>query len=286
MNKNFTKLGLTLGTIVTSIALITSVSKTFATPANFAISDITANCNGTGQVTYTGAIPQGGFTLELKDKAADNSGPFIPTVPPTVITITSGTSPVSYTIPLTYWNPPHYRVDSNYNTKSPSLNCSGVTPTPTNTPTPTPTSTPTPTPTVTATPTPTFTPTPTPCANGGNCDVIIIDCPGEGDCEVNVGSTPTPTATPTATPTPTSGPTATPTPGPTATPTPGPSNNGSNNNSTTNNSGGSQPVQSVLGTTTMAKTGIFEETLMNALSLFGMVSLSVGSLTYAKSKKA
>lgn len=130
------------------------------------------------------------------------------------------------------------------------------------------------TPTPTNTPEETITPTPT-CDQGSTC--FKVDCDGEGECELAIGGTPTPTATPTSTPTPKV--TATPTPGPNATPTPGPSNN-------SNNSSNSQPPKTVLGTTTMAKTGVFEDTLMNALSLIGMVSLSVGSLTYAKSKKA
>lgn len=113
---------------------LANASKVFATPSGsgsatptFAITSISANCDGTGQVTYTGTIPTGGFTLELMDKSGDNSGPFIPTVPATIITITSGTSPVSYVMPLTNWNPPHYRVDSNFETKSPSLNCQAPT---------------------------------------------------------------------------------------------------------------------------------------------------------------
>jgi len=125
-------------------------------------------------------------------------------------------------------------------------------------------------PSVTLTPTyvPSVTPTPT-CTIGSTC--INIDCPGQGECEVIIGNTPTPTP----------GPTATPTPGPTATPTPGSGGGGSNNGGS-----GSQPSQTILGTTTMAKTGGFEQTLMNSFALIGMVSLSIGSITYAKTKKA
>src|SRR6266850_3219798 len=83
------------------------IPEVFASASSFAISAITAACDGTGQVTYTGTIPQGGFTLELMDKASDNSGQFISTVPPTVITITTGTSPVNYALSMTNWNPPH-----------------------------------------------------------------------------------------------------------------------------------------------------------------------------------
>jgi len=232
------------------IAVITALATTllfsavipvvFASAVNFAITDITASCNGTGQVTYTGTIPQGGFTLELMDKAPDNSGPFISTVPATIITITTGGSPVSYTLPLTNWNPPHLRIDSNYNTKSPSLNCEGD-----------PNPTPTPTITVTATPTPTITPTPTP------------DDPGDQ-------VTPTPTSIVTPTPTVTE----TVTPNPTPTPTTGSSdNNSSNNDSGSNN----QSQGQVLGAATeFTGTGVAEDVLASVAGLSGVLLMGTG----------
>lgn len=160
--------------------------------------------------------------------------------------------------------------------------------TPTNTPTPTATPTAIPTPTPTNTPTPTVTPTPTPDnqCTGEGC--IHLDCDGGGTCEVNIGGTPTPTptATPTITPTPTSGPTPTPTNGPTATPTPGSSNDSHNDSNTTSNNSNNTPIQSVLGATTMAKTGGFMDSVMSMMLGVGMLSLSVGSITYAKTKKS
>ena len=139
----------------------------------------------------------------------------------------------------------------------------GVTPTPTSVPT----ATPTPTKTPTATPTPTMTqPTATPTP--GQCD---------DDC---VTPTVTPTD-PTATPTPEA--TATPTPEATATPSPCTDNCGSNNN---NNSTPSNPTQAVLGASTMASTGVFEDTIMNLMTVLGMISLGAGATKYVKTKKA
>lgn len=149
----------------------------------------------------------------------------------------------------------------------------------------------TPTPTPTFTPTPTATLTPTPTCTGDTC--IIIDCPGQGECEVVIGTlTPTPTATPTATPTPEA--TATPTPGQgqSATPTPTPTSGGSNNSTPTQSVLGtttntpSTPTKSILGTTTMAKTGTFTDNLMHVLMTLGMLSLTGGSILYGKTKKA
>jgi hypothetical protein len=145
------------------------------------------------------------------------------------------------------------------------------------TPTPTrviiPTDVITPTPTEAIIPTPTDVIIPTPTIGGG----IIIDCPGQGNCEVVINPTPTATQSATITPTPTTEPgrggtsdvTPTPTPAPTAT----------------------QAVlgtkdQAVLGASTMAGTGAFLPNLMNIMLTMGMLSLSGGSLLYAKTKKS
>lgn len=235
--------------ILLSVVYLNSISlEVFASASSFAISGITANCNGTGQVTYSGTIPQGGFTLELMDKAADNSGPFISTVPPTVITITSGGSPVDYIMPLTNWSAPHYRVDSNFNTKSPSLNCDAA-----STPTPTPTSTPV----VTPTSTPTVTPTPTPSD------------PGDND------PTPTPTQP---------SPTATAGTAPTVTPTPtqesnngGSNDNNSNSNSNSSSSSNNQSQGQVLGAATeFTGTGTAEDVLASIAGMLGVVLTGAG----------
>jgi hypothetical protein len=120
-----------LAAAVFASALVVGARAGSAEATSFSITEITANCDGSGVVSFTGTIPDGGFTLELMDKAPDNSGSFIPTSPPTVITITSGDSPIAYTMPLGNWSPPHYRVDSNFSTKSPSLSCeAGATDTP------------------------------------------------------------------------------------------------------------------------------------------------------------
>lgn len=133
--------------------------------------------------------------------------------------------------------------------------CGNVNSTPT--PSPTPFVTPSPTPVVTPSPTPAVTPSPTPN--------IIIDCNGGGDCEVQIGSpTPTPTAAPTDTPEPTDTPKST--------------------NETTN----SQPAQGgeVLGVsatpTTLAETGSFSDSAMQAVLLLGILSLAGSAAFYAK----
>jgi len=138
--------------------------------------------------------------------------------------------------------------------------------TPTNTPTPTKTSTPTPTdtPTVTSTPTPTGFNTNTGCVS--NC------------------TTPTPTPTIGVTETPT--PTTTQGVSATATPTPTSSNNTGAVLGASSTTPQVQAATAVLGASTMASTGTFTTSLMNSLLSLGMVSLSIGSLLYAKTKKA
>lgn len=232
--------------------------------SQFSITTISANCNGTGTVSYTGTIPNGGIILTLYDQHLGNGGGFVISNPVISTTITSGSSPVSYSLNLSGWTGgPHYRVDSNYNTKSESLYCDS---TPTATPTQTqPTATPTQQPTTTPTQGVTPTPTTDPCANNA--------------C---VTATPTVTDTPTPTVTPTSAPTDTPTPGPTATPAPCTSNCGGDNNNNTP----SNPTQAVLSASAMADTGTFTENMMNILMTLGMISLVAGATKYAKAKKS
>lgn len=160
LSKDAVRAGVALLTAAALFASVLSLGARTerAEAGNFAITEITANCNGSGLVSYTGTLPQGGFTLSLMDKAPDDSGPFMPTSPPTVITITSGDSPVAYTMPLGNWSPPHYRVDSNFSTKSPSLSCGAIA---TDTPQATATQTRTVTPTASASRTPAATASPT-----------------------------------------------------------------------------------------------------------------------------
>ncbi len=248
-------IALGLGTLL--LAGVASFAQNAQAAAGFSITQITANCDGTGQVFFTGTIPSNGFTLELMDKATGNSGSFIETVPPTIITITSGTSPVSYSMSLANWNPPHLRVDSNYDTKSVSLFCD-ATSTPTPTTTVTPTGTTTPTPTITATPTVTSIPT----------------------------LTPTPTVTPTVTVTPTDPTTPTPTDVVSSgcTSNCGGSGHGDGLSDGKSDGKSSSPEQAVLGASTMADTGVFDSNVMNLFLLGGM--LSMGASAYAKAKKA
>ena len=134
--------------------------------------------------------------------------------------------------------------------------------------------------TPTNTPTPTITHTPTPNVTTNTGCVINCDTPTP-----TLTTTPTPTATDDVTPTPT--PTTTQETS-TATPTPTPT--------TTNNSGsvlgasGTAPqvqtTAAVLGASSMASTGTFMTNLMNSFLSLGMLSLTLGSLLYAKTKKA
>lgn len=138
-----------------------------------------------------------------------------------------------------------------------------IAPTATPTPTTVPTSTPTPTPTVAVTPT--VTPTVTP----------------------SVSITPTPTvATVTATPTPTTAPTATPAP---TTSTDNHGDGRSDGLSSCPECTQAPKVQNVqgevLGASTMAATGTFEENLMNLSMIFGMILVMAGYVSYAKEKK-
>jgi len=149
---------------------------------------------------------------------------------------------------------------------------------PTVTPTPTPTVTPTVTPTPTRTPTPTVTPTLTPTGTPTPTHV----CSNSTSCNTGSNNTPTPTTVITNTPTPTQEASSS------ATPTPTSQNNSGSvqGSSASSNNPQVQPAAAVLGATTMAATGTFVTTLMNSLMSLGVLSLSVGSLLYAKTKKA
>lgn len=155
-----------------------------------------------------------------------------------------------------------------------------VTVTPTNTPTLTDDPTPTPTDNPTVTPTNTPTPTPFACPTGqvdnGQHICILIDCDGEGTCEVEIGNTPTPTETPT--------PTATSTPTPTATPVPSSNGGTSTVQSATGSSSDNKSNDSSVPAKAMASTGSFGSLLSNASMLAGLLITSI-ALTYATKKK-
>lgn len=187
----------------------------------FAVTAITADCDGSGTVTFTGEIPAGGLTLTVMTKAPDNSGSFFPSPDVPVLTFTDGTSPLAYQFDLSNFDEKHYRVDSNFNTKSPSLDCEGgetptveATPSPQITPTldvttETPEATGTPTPTATstssvtttatasATSTPVNTSTPTEEAN----TKTATRTSEAGTSTPDTGSTPAGTVSPVGTPT-------------------------------------------------------------------------------------
>ncbi len=107
-----------------------------------------------------------------------------------------------------------------------------------------------------------------------------------------VTATPTPTGVqPTATPTPT-GVQVTATPTPTATPTETPSGDthpdglGCASHPCGQGASGSSVQQGVLGASTMASTGVFEDTAMNIFGSMGILLMTTSSIFYAKKKKA
>lgn len=147
--------------------------------------------------------------------------------------------------------------------------CLTSSPSPTSTATPTnqPTFTPTSTPFATYTPTATATTTATATATATNkpCN----DC---NDPTATPVVTATPTATPTSTPVVTSTPTATATP-----------NNGSSTTTSTNTDSGTGGGQ-VLGTSTMAATGTFEDSVFYSLFTLGSLLISLGIMKNGKKK--
>lgn len=98
------------------------------------------------------------------------------------------------------------------------------------------------------------------------------------NCPSQATPTQQPTAAPTPTPTPGSG-------GCTSNCGGGNSGGGSSSNSGSGSSSSSAPSQAVLGASTLASTGTFEQNLMNSLFILGMIVLSLGGLSYAKEKK-
>lgn len=223
-------------------ATATKTATPTATQPNFGIVEITANCEGSGVVTWTGANP-GDIVLTLYDKHLGNAGPFIPSDPLIQYFVPAdATSPHAYQLDLSGWTGgPHYRVDSNYNTKSASYNCPGFEPsatptvTPTASPTDTATNTPVPpsaTPTDTATntpappsatPTDTETNTPVPPSETPTLTATATETepgPSETPTETEISPSDTPSPTVTATNEPSATPTITQTqPGPSETPT-------------------------------------------------------------------
>lgn len=148
-----------------------------------------------------------------------------------------------------------------------------------------PTATPTPTmqPTATPTNTPSCTPTPTP----------VVDCDGDGDYDDLDEARECVPADPTATPTPTTAPTS----APTATPTPGSTSSNSSDNHGDGLSDGLSSCpsctqaphstqQAVLGASTMASTGTFEETTMNVFASMGILLMTLSAVYAKASKKA
>lgn len=124
----------------------------------------------------------------------------------------------------------------------------------------------------------------------------VLDCDGDTDRSNpnadDVCVTPTPTVTPTATPT------VTPTPTATLSNGGGSSNGGSQPGDGRSDgrsdglcsqppcisAGSSQSGPAVLGASTFAGTGTFENTLMNFMALVGTILLGAGAKSYAKEK--
>lgn len=119
---------------------------------------------------------------------------------------------------------------------------------------------------------------------------------GDGaEDEGNQDPTPTPTPAPSESPTPT--PTPTPTPNPTTSPTPEPSPSPSLSDSSSSSSSSSSPSSQnsvasetprpspqgqVLGVSTLAQTGIFEESVSNSIFVLGVLLIFLGTKRYAQ----
>lgn len=112
----------------------------------------------------------------------------------------------------------------------------------------------------------------------------------EGDGVENEGNqepTPSPTPSPSESPTPT----PTPTPNPTTSPTPQPSQSSSNSsNSSSQSSVASEtprpsPQGQILGVSTLAQTGIFEDNVLNSIFALGILLLSLGAKRYAQKNR-
>jgi len=185
------------------------------------IDSITANCDGTGTVTFHGNNV--GFELRLFDQHLGQGNGFVQSDPLIFTDVPAGaSSPYNYSLDLSQWGGgPHYRVDAfdkdggdTLHTKSPSLNCgSDATSTPTGTSAPTSTGTntqnPSQTPSNTVAPSQTPSATPTPSQIPSNTPTLA---PSETNTAAP-SATPTQTHTqePTATETRTNEPSGTPT---------------------------------------------------------------------------
>lgn len=129
------------------------------------------------------------------------------------------------------------------------------------------------------------TPTPTQAQSGGNpaCSgniCISISCNGGGTCSVQVGNSPTPTLAPTSTIAPTAAPTQA-----TVQANNSQSNNNSGSGSSSSSSSSNNSTPAVLGTTTLAKTGVFETNLMNLMLLVGILVLAAGFSSYVRERE-
>ncbi|OGE45317.1 hypothetical protein A3B39_04515 [Candidatus Daviesbacteria bacterium RIFCSPLOWO2_01_FULL_37_10] len=153
------------------------------------------------------------------------------------------------------------------------VDCPSPSSSPSPTPSPTPTSILLPTPTPTETPTPTATPTPTPSNNQGG------ETPSP--TPTTVQSEPTPTQSVTSTPTPTATTSATPTP---SNSNPQGSSNPTNSTSSDLSASNSSSQGEVLGATSLAPTGTFEEDFMNAVLFSGILLLVLSKVRFAHEK--
>lgn len=240
--------------------------------------------DGLSDLTYTFTVPTGFVVVENCMKVGDHDPVF--GTGNTVTNTTLFNSPGGVT--CTALGVPHNGCTLQ-NISHASFRLQLITsPTPTDSPTPTPTDTPSPTPSDSPTPTTdTVTPTPTEEVTPTPTDVPTVtpDCSGASCNTGGVGDrTPTPTLIITASPTQTL--TATPTADATPTSTPGIGGSGNVLGTSVTPTDVVDSQKSVLGATTMAATGTFVQNLMNLMFALGMLSLSGGSLMYAKTKKA
>jgi hypothetical protein len=246
-----------IGQFLVLVALLFTVL--FSTQSNHAEAGDTCPNTGGGWIkvdgltslSYTYTAPSGNLVAEVCYKASTEVVYYDVTPPQSPVVVTS-----------TVWNKSGCPAANGCNYQSLShasfrLVSSGTpTPTPTDLPCPTdnPTASPTPTPTATATATATAT------------------------SEPNETPTPTPTATATATATPFA--TATPTSNPTDSP------NDDNDDSSDSGVGGAdvQTGGQVLGTSTMAATGVFDENVMQVLFAIGSIQTALGIIKSGKKK--
>lgn len=151
------------------------------------------------------------------------------------------------------------------------------TPSPSSTPTPTPTPTPSPSVIPLSSPTPSPTPSPSPTPNPS---------PNQDD----------PSPSPSESPSPSSTPSPSPSTDPSATASASPSSNTGTGGNVTNDSSSSnlgsqsqsnvnQPTGQALGTSTLADTGSFVDTIMNSTLISGVLTLALGLKGHVKKTK-